>query len=84
MRGMEPETLERIPVSYRCSCSRERISAALRSCGAGELRSMAAGGEPIEVTCQFCDHVYSFAPQELLSLADMAQEEERQEGGGQG
>ena len=45
---------------------------------------MAADGEPIEVTCQFCDHVYSFAPQELLSLADMAQEEERQEGGGQG
>ena len=84
LRGMEPETLERIPVSYRCSCSRERISAALRSCGAGELRSMAADGEPIEVTCQFCDHVYSFAPQELLSLADMAQEEERQEGGGQG
>ena len=83
LRGMEPETLERIPVSYRCSCSRERISAALRSCGAGELRSMAADGEPIEVTCQFCDHVYSFAPQELLSLADMAQEEERQEGGGQ-
>ena len=35
LRGMEPETLERIPVSYRCSCSRERISAALRSCGAG-------------------------------------------------
>ena len=84
LRGMEPETLVRIPVSYRCSCSRERISAALRSCGAGELRSMAADGEPIEVTCQFCDHVYSFAPQELLSLADMAQEEERQEGGGQG
>ena len=84
LRGMAPETLERIPVSYRCSCSRERISAALRSCGAGELRSMAADGEPIEVTCQFCDHVYSFAPQELLSLADMAQEEERQEGGGQG
>ena len=83
LRGMEPETLERIPVSYRCSCSRERISAALRSCGAGELRSMAADGEPIEVTCQFCDHVYSFAPQELLSLADMAQEEKRQEGGGQ-
>ena len=69
LRGMEPETLERIPVSYRCSCSRERVSAALESCGADELRRMAQDGKPIEVTCQFCDKIYSFTPEELLALA---------------
>lgn len=70
LRGMEPETLERVPVGYRCSCSRERVEAALESCGEAELRDMAASGRSIEVTCQFCDKIYRFSPEELLEISE--------------
>ncbi len=70
LRGMEPETLERVPVGYRCSCSRERVEAALESCGEAELRDMAAAGRSIEVTCQFCDKIYCFSPEELLEISE--------------
>lgn len=69
LKGMEPETLERVPVCYRCSCSRERVEAALESCGEAELKDMAAAGRTVEVTCQFCDRVYRFTPAELLEIS---------------
>lgn len=66
--GFDPQEAERRPVEYRCSCSRERVAQALRSCGEAELREMAAEGRDVEVSCQFCDKVYSFTPGELLEL----------------
>lgn len=66
--GLDPQESERRPVEYRCSCSRERVAQALRSCGEAELREMAAEGRDVEVSCQFCDKVYSFTPGELLEL----------------
>ena len=65
--GLDPQEAERRPVEYRCSCSRERVAQALRS-GEAELREMAAEGRDVEVSCQFCDKVYSFTPGELLEL----------------
>ncbi len=70
LAGLEHETVERRSVEYRCSCSRERVADALRSVGADELRSMAAEGRDTEVTCQFCDKVYVFTPEELRALAE--------------
>ena len=66
--GLDPQEAERRPVEYRCSCSRERVAQALRSCGEAELREMAAEGRDVEVSCQFYDKVYSFTPGELLEL----------------
>ena len=66
--GLDPQEAEPRPVEYRCSCSRERVAQALRSCGEAELREMAAEGRDVEVSCQFCDKVYSFTPGELLEL----------------
>ena len=34
LKGMEYDIVMRVPVEYRCSCSRERVAAALESCGA--------------------------------------------------
>lgn len=68
LAGLEHETVERKPIEYRCNCSRERVSDALRGCGEDELRSMATEGKNTEVTCQFCDKVYNFTPEELLTL----------------
>ena len=33
-----------------------------------ELREMAEAGEPVEVSCHFCNTRYTFAPQELREI----------------
>ena len=70
LRGMEPEILERTPVEYRCACSEQRVLDAIKSCGDAEVRDMVEEGEPIEVSCQFCDRVYTFTPARLEQLLE--------------
>ena len=71
--SLDPREAERHGVEYRCTCSRERVAEALRSVGEAELRSMAAEGRDAEVSCQFCDKVYRFTPEDLISLCPEAE-----------
>lgn len=68
LRDFDLEILETTPVEYRCYCTRERVERALISLGEKELTEMIAAGEPIETSCQFCDTIYRFTPQELQTL----------------
>ena len=47
-------------VSFRCSCSRERVANMLLSLGAEEVKSMIEELSQIEVACEFCNHNYKF------------------------
>lgn len=67
--GLDPEITDTSEVFYRCNCSRERIEKVLISLGREELSDMIQEGEPIEVNCQFCNQKYSFAVEELKTLA---------------
>ena len=69
MKGLEPRIVETHPADYRCTCSRERISAALRTIGIEAITELAAEEKNIEVTCQFCGKNYSFLPSELREMA---------------
>ncbi len=71
--GLGLEVLEEIPARYRCDCSRERVSRAVASIGAKDLRELAESREPIEVACQFCDRRYVFAPEDLEELLERSQ-----------
>ena len=70
LKGMEHHIVGQKEMCYRCYCSRERVAEALRSVGAEELGSMAGEGREISVSCQFCDRVYSFTPQEISALIE--------------
>ena len=70
MRGLEPETVLRHPMAYRCACSRARVEQALRQCGVQELQDMIADGKDTQVHCQFCDAEYVFTPAQLQTLLD--------------
>ena len=70
MRGFDPIVLEHTPVEYRCYCSRERVLDAVSGIDEAELEDIRRKGQPIEVTCQFCDAVYSFDPSELRPAAE--------------
>jgi molecular chaperone Hsp33 len=56
-----------VPVSYRCSCSRERALAPIALFSRDEIRSMVEEGGT-EVVCQFCGRKYSFNSHDLLAL----------------
>ena len=64
----ELEELSAEPVEYRCYCSRDRVTRALISMGREELESLIREQGRAELTCQFCDKVYSFTKEELEAL----------------
>ena len=72
MGGFELEILEKVPVEYRCYCSRERMTAALVSLGRKQLTELAEDPKGIELSCQFCDSRQHFAPEEIRQLLDKA------------
>lgn len=48
------------PVSFRCSCSRERVRAMLRMLGYDEVLSILREQGAVDVDCQFCNRHYRF------------------------
>jgi len=48
------------PVSFRCSCSRNKIVAVLRSLGLTESRVIIEEQGVIEIGCEFCNQMYHF------------------------
>ncbi|MGE4352696.1 MAG: Hsp33 family molecular chaperone HslO [Oscillospiraceae bacterium] len=75
LAGMEPETLERHPIEYRCYCSRERVRDAVASIGLEALEEIAKDKNPTRVSCQFCDVEYVFTPEEIALLVVKAKKE---------
>lgn len=60
--------METTEVSYKCYCSRDRVTAALISLGREELTQIAQEGKAFPVECQFCDTVYEFTPENVQEL----------------
>jgi molecular chaperone Hsp33 len=58
------------PLRFGCSCSRERVSAMLRSLGEDEARAALVDGRA-EVRCEFCGERYHFDPDEIEALFDL-------------
>ena len=56
------------PVEYKCKCSRQRVETAIYSMGKEDLEDLATSEEKIEVTCQFCDAVYTFDTQDIKNI----------------
>lgn len=57
--------METTEVSYKCYCSRERVTAALISLGKKELTEIMEEGNAFPVECQFCDEIYRFTPENI-------------------
>ena len=68
LKDLEYHVVSESGIEYRCYCSRGRVEEAIRSIGPEELESIIAEGKDVSVSCQFCDKVYSFTPDELKAL----------------
>nr|MBP8696041.1 Hsp33 family molecular chaperone HslO [Syntrophobacterales bacterium] len=66
--GIPFKTLEKKGLSFRCTCSRDRIAEVLVSLGRAELRRLAEEKGGAEVTCEFCRTAYRFGRGELEQL----------------
>jgi molecular chaperone Hsp33 len=60
--------METAEVSYKCYCSRDRVTSALISLGKQELEEIMQEGKTFPVECQFCDTVYEFTPADIDEL----------------
>ncbi|UJL46508.1 Hsp33 family molecular chaperone HslO [Virgibacillus sp. NKC19-16] len=64
----EVKILERLPVKFRCRCSRERFEQAMIGLGNKEIEAMIEEDHGAEVSCHFCNEVYHFTEEELQTL----------------
>jgi molecular chaperone Hsp33 len=68
LTGFDVELMEEQTVQYQCTCSRKRVTAALKSLGDVELQSMIDEQGGAEVKCHFCGNQYNFSADELNAL----------------
>jgi molecular chaperone Hsp33 len=64
--------LEKMPVSFRCTCSKERFGNAIISLGTDEIEQMIEEDGKAEAHCHFCNEKYLFSVEELEELKNQA------------
>lgn len=65
--GIEYTILDESPLSFNCSCNKQRVEQILISLGHDELAEMAAEGHA-ELACHFCSKQYQFSKHELNNI----------------
>jgi molecular chaperone Hsp33 len=68
LRGYAARVAARIPMRFRCRCSRARLRRLLGALPPGELRAMREEDGEADVACRFCGRRYRFGAAELLAL----------------
>lgn len=66
----EIEITDKIPASFSCDCSEERMEAALISIGKKDLEEIIREDETIETVCHFCNKKYLFEGEKIERLLD--------------
>ncbi len=68
LSGIPYHIVGRRTLSFRCTCSRERVERALIALGNEELKSLEAEQETTDVTCEYCRSTYQFTREDLEGL----------------
>ncbi len=66
--GDDVMVMQRVPVSVRCTCERERYARILVSLGVEELTRLRDELELVECNCHFCGTTYRFTQEEMGAL----------------
>ena len=71
LRDIPYDVFDELTVDYRCTCSKEKMDAVIRSVGRTEIERLlseqVADGKPAEldITCRFCNTKYTYPKDEL-------------------
>ena len=68
LNGFELKFLEDKTLSYKCSCSKDKVESALISLGKNEIKDIIKEDKKAEVKCYFCNKVYNFSEEELKEM----------------
>jgi molecular chaperone Hsp33 len=69
---IEFDVFDEADVSYYCDCTKQRVENALISMGEKDMTEIIEEGKDIDVSCQFCDKIYTFTPDDLRNLLKKA------------
>lgn len=72
MRGIEYDIFDNMNAEYKCYCSEEKTDRALISLGKEELQAIIDDDIPTEMSCRFCDRIYTYSKERLAELLDKA------------
>lgn len=64
------QILDKIPVQFKCQCSKDRFGAAIIGLGKQEIQEMIDEDGQAEAVCHFCTEKYVFNKQELEGFID--------------
>ncbi|UAC48245.1 Hsp33 family molecular chaperone HslO [Bacillus aquiflavi] len=64
--------LEKMPVTFKCNCSKERFSNAIISLGKAEINDMIEEDGKADAQCHFCNKTYHFTIDEQKKLEKMS------------
>ena len=64
--------LEGYPVEFKCTCSKERLSASIAALGKADLEDLANDPNGITAECHFCNSKYHFSPEEIKELINQS------------
>lgn len=71
MRLFHEETLrtfEQEPLSFACTCSKDKVGNMLKMLGKAEIDSILAEQGQVEINCEFCDRQYHFDAVDVAQL----------------
>ncbi|WP_428910351.1 Hsp33 family molecular chaperone HslO [Niallia sp. Krafla_26] len=66
----EIKFLEKMPVSFTCTCSKERFGNAIIGLGKKEIQAMIDEDGQAEAHCHFCNEKYLYSIEELVAFKD--------------
>lgn len=66
------QILQKMPVAFKCDCSKDRFAAALASVSATAIQEMIDQDHGAEAVCHFCGNKYQFSEDELREILAQA------------
>lgn len=66
--GIPYSVQSKVPLRFRCTCSRAQVEGMIRALGTEEIRSLITRPEATVVTCEFCREAYVFDAEALRAL----------------
>lgn len=66
--GYDIKILDKIPVSYKCNCNRNKVEKALISIGSNEIKKIIEEDKKATLHCHFCNKDYNFNENELKEI----------------
>ena len=69
--GMPYTQLDDSPLRFECKCSQDQVMSSLATLGEGELGELAQGGEPLSISCEYCQKEYTITSEEVTGLMQL-------------